>query len=77
MFHGKEAGGQFQSSANSASRRRSGPRGRGYRGGRGRGNGGCNRGGRGGVNHDNAKEWGTRKVPSQICTKAGHEARDC
>jgi hypothetical protein len=29
------------------------------------------------VNHDNAKQGGTRKVPCQICTKTGHEARDC
>jgi hypothetical protein len=77
MFRGKEAGDQFQSSANSASRGCGGPRGRGYCGGCGRDNGGRNGGGRGNVNHDNSKQGGTCKILYQICSKTGHEARDC
>jgi hypothetical protein len=72
-------GGQFQSSANSASLGRSGSRGRrNNRGGRGRANGGRGDGGRGAGNHDGTpKQGGQRKVPCQICKRTNHEALDC
>jgi hypothetical protein len=70
-------GGQYQSSANSASRGRgAGSRSRGgSRGGRGRGTGGRKNGGRG---VDSApKQGGQRKPSCQICKKTGHEAPEC
>jgi hypothetical protein len=79
MFRGNGGDQQFQSSANSASRRRTGQCGCGnYRGCRSRRCGGRNNAGRGRGGHDGApKQGGQRKVPCQIYKKTSHEAPDC